>query len=386
MGVSGDMFLASLIDLGVPLRAVMAGIRRLPVARVGIRLTRETRHSVTASCFRVPRMEERHHRTFKDIKALINKSSLEKGVKDLSVAIFRRVAEAEALIHGTTVDKVHFHEVGAMDSIIDIVGAAIAIDCLKPDKIISSPIALGSGWTKTMHGTLPVPAPATLEILRGAPVFAGDAPFELTTPTGAAIVMTLAEGYGAMPAMTIEKIGYGAGKKDFKEKANVLRAVLGSMQRDTRRGAHDTEDLIVIETNIDDMNPQIAGYLMERLLKAGALDAFITPVYMKKSRPGVLLTALSKDVDKERLLGIIFSESTSLGIRTCPVQRHCLERRSVQVETVMGRVRVKTALKGKTVMNAQPEYEDCRKIAEEKGVPLKDVMDMARAALKRKVR
>lgn len=381
MGISGDMFLASLIDLGADHRLILRELRKLKVDRIEVAVGKETRHSISCTSFRVKLRESAHHRTFKDIKKIISGSALSPGVKKLSAGIFRIIAEAEGKVHGISADKVHFHEIGAMDSIIDIVGAAIAIEAIGPDKIICSPLPLGSGWTNTMHGKLPIPAPATLEILKGAPVLPSPVEFELTTPTGAAIMMAAAA-FGPMPAMTVERVGYGAGKKDLKERANIVRAVLGSAGTP---GEAEGERLYILETNIDDMSPQLSGYLMEKLIGSGALDAFHTPVLMKKSRPGVLLTVLAKEEDRGRLMETIFRESTSIGVRSYPVERRCLERKAVKVRTPYGTVSVKASYLSEKVVNAQPEYEDCRLLAEKKGVPLKRVMDSARAAAHKKL-
>lgn len=374
MGISGDMFLAALIDLGADPKMILRELKKLPVDKIDVEIKKAARHSITGTTFKVRLAEAHHHRTFRDIKKIIGESSLAPKVKSLSTAIFKIIAEAEGKIHGIKADEVHFHEIGAMDSIIDIVGAAIAVDSLKVKKVVSSPIALGTGWARTMHGTIPIPAPATLEILKGVPTAASTAPFELTTPTGAAIVKTLASSFGPMPPMTIEAAGYGAGKKDFKEAANLLRAVIGI----AGEAAEGTERLILLETNIDDMSPQVAGYLMERLLSEGALDAFYTPVQMKKGRPGVLLTVLTGSEKKDSLLDIIFAESTTIGVRETGVLRHCLERKEAKVRTPYGIVRVKLALREGRAVNAQPEYEDCRTAAKKKGVALKLVMDAAR--------
>ncbi len=378
MGVSGDMFLGALIDLGVAPRMILRELKKLPLGgeKIDIKIAKEIRHSITGTSFRVALKESHHHRTFKDIKALIKNSRLSPSVKKLSTSIFTTIAQAEGRIHGISADKVHFHEVGAMDSIIDIVGAAVAVESLGIDRFHSAPVALGSGRVRTMHGTLPVPAPATLEILKGVPVRKSDIPFELTTPTGAAIVKTLTDEYGSAPDMVIENIGYGAGKKDFREAANLLRVIVGR-----REGAKEhRERLFMLETNIDDMSPQIAGYLMERLFDRGALDVFFTPVTMKKTRPGTLLTVLAEEGKKEDLMDAIFDESTSIGVRTYPVERRCLERRIMRMRTAWGPVGVKVSARSGVDVNVQPEYEDCRAIAQKKGVPLKKVMDAARSS------
>ena len=382
MGISGDMFLASLIDLGLDHRALLKEIRKLPVDRIDVEVGKESRHSIAGTTFRVRLHEARHHRTFRDIRRMISGSALKPGVKRLSIEIFRLIAEAEGKMHGVPADKVHFHEIGAMDSIIDIVGAAIAIDILKPGKVVCSPLPLGSGWADTMHGRIPIPAPATVEILKGAPVAASTIPFELTTPTGAAIMKAIAS-FGAMPSMTIEKTGYGAGKKDFRESANLARAILGAV--DDKAKDEGVEELLVLETNIDDMSAQVAGYLMDKLLSAGALDAYLTPVQMKKSRPGVLLTVLSRPSDREAMLGLIFEESTSIGVRVYPVERHCLERKIVKVRTPFGNIPVKVSFRAGKAVNVQPEYEDCRAAAQKRGVALKTVMAAALAASMKKI-
>ena len=381
MGVSGDMFLAALIDLGVDHRMILRELKKLPVDRIDVEVRKETRHSITGTSFRVKLHEAHHHRSFRDIKKIISGSKLKPAVKKLATDIFRLIAEAEGRIHNVKTEAVHFHEIGAMDSIIDIVGAAIAVDSLKADRVVCSPLPLGTGWADTMHGRIPIPAPATLEILKGVHIAQSTAPFELTTPTGAAIMKTIASSFGPMPSMTIEKAGYGAGKKDFKERANLLRALLGSAENGT-----GDEKVYVLETNIDDMSPQVAGYLLEKLISAGALDAFYTPVQMKKGRPGVLLTALAAATDRERLLETIFAESTSIGIRSYTVERRCLERKSFKVKTPYGNVSVKASYRAGIAVNIQPEYEECRAIAEKKGVPLKIIIDAARAAAIKTIR
>jgi uncharacterized protein (TIGR00299 family) protein len=381
MGISGDMFLAALIDLGVSKRLILEEIRKLPLDRseFSVRTSRVTRHSISAVTFRVHVKETTKHRTFRDIKRLIRGSALSKKVRDLSVSIFKVIAEAEGRVHGISPEKVHFHEVGAMDSIIDIVGAAAALTSLDIGRVIASPVPLGTGWTRTMHGVLPVPAPATLEILKGVPIAPSTAPFELTTPTGAAILKTLANEFGSIGPMTIERTGYGAGKKDFAEAANVLRVISGSSNTRIKSSSED-QSLFVIETNIDDMSGQVAGYLMERLFSAGAIEVYFTPVQMKKTRPGILLTTLSTEGLKDALLDVIFEESTTIGVRAYEVERHCLERKTVRVRTEWGTVRVKVSTRAGRVVNVQPEYEDCRKLAAKKNAPLKKIMAAAASA------
>lgn len=372
-GISGDMCMASLIDIGVSLEGIKRELKKLPLRDYRIEVSKEKRHAITGTRFKVRTKDTHPHRTFRDIKDLIGKSRLSRPVKDLSIAIFKNLAQAEGKVHGINPLKVEFHEVGAVDSIVDIVGTAIAISKLRPDKIYSSPIPLGSGWADTMHGKLPIPSPATLEIVKGIPVVPSFINMELTTPTGAVILKTLSCGFGQIPRMTVEKTGYGVGGKDLRELPNAMRAIIGN-------SAESRERVVVMETNIDDMNPQIAGYLMEKLLSSGALDAFVTGVQMKKSRPGILLTVISEEDKKDRLMDMILRESTSIGVRFHSVERRCLERKTVKVKTRYGTACVKQSLLNGKVVNAQPEYEDCRRLAGKNNVPVKDVMDAARAA------
>ena len=368
-GISGDMCLASLIDLGVSVEKLKKELKKLNLSGYEIKVTRENRGAVNGVRFKVRSSETHPHRTFKDIKNLIERSGLKKDVKELSVRIFTNLAKAEGKIHGISPLKVMFHEVGAIDSIVDIVGASIALNELDIDEVRASAIPTGSGFVDTMHGRLPVPAPATIEVLKGVPIVPSLIEMELTTPTGAVILKTVSKGFGKMPAMTVKNIGYGLGGKDFRETPNALRAVIGEAD------ASKESSVIVIETNIDDMTPQTIGYLLERLIKQGALDAFITPVQMKKGRPGFLLTVLANEKEKDKLTEIIFRESTAIGVRHYRAARTCLERKIARVKTPLGLVRVKVSTLGDEIINIQPEYEDCKKIAEKKKLPLREVMD-----------
>lgn len=368
-GISGDMCLASLIDLGVSVEKLKKELKKLNLSGYEIKVARENRGAVNGVRFKVRSSETHPHRTFKDIKNLIERSGLKKDVKELSVKIFTNLARAEGKVHGINPMKVMFHEVGAIDSIVDIVGASIALKELDIDEVMASAIPTGSGFVDTMHGRLSVPAPATIEVLKGVPIVPSLIEMELTTPTGAVILKTVSKGFGKMPAMTVKNIGYGLGGKDFKEMPNALRAVIG--EADVSKDS----SVIVIETNIDDMTPQTIGYLLERLIKQGALDAFITPVQMKKGRPGFLLTVLSGEKEKDKLTEIIFRESTSIGVRHYRATRTCLERKIARVKTPLGLVRVKVSTLGNEIVNVRPEYEDCKKIAEKKKLPLREVMD-----------
>jgi hypothetical protein len=318
---------------------------------------------------------ESHHRALSEIKRIISSSNLSDQVKHRAQAIFQRIGEAEAKIHDVPIEAVHFHEVGAIDSIVDIVGACVAFDALKIGRIISSPLHVGSGTFQCAHGTYPVPGPATAELLKGVPIYSKDVEGELVTPTGAAIISTLAESYGPMPMMKIEKIGYGAGTRDYPKFPNTLRAIIGEMEEDADL---TPTTVTVIEANIDDLNPQVFGYLMEKALSAGALDIFYTPAQMKKNRPGVLLTLLCNPPDLERMRNLIFRETTTLGVRYRNEQREVLTREFVTVETEYGPIRIKVsrASDGR-VMNASPEFEDCRAAAEKHQVGLRDAQTAA---------
>ncbi|MBI5682846.1 MAG: nickel pincer cofactor biosynthesis protein LarC [Deltaproteobacteria bacterium] len=378
-GISGDMTVGAFIDIGLDINALKRELKKLPLKNYTLIAEKDKRHSITGTKFRCQVSEVRcqEKRTYIDIKKLIEKSKLKKPVKDLSLKIFKTLAEAEAKIHNCKIDDVHFHEVGAVDSIIDIVGAAIGINELGIEEVYSSPIPLGSGMVKTSHGIMPVPAPAAIEILKGVPTQPSHVKDEITTPTGAAIIKTLAHSFGEIPQMNILKTGYGVGDKNFKEMPNILRVIIGENVHGSRLTAHGSR-LIMLETNIDDMNPQVYEYVMERLFEAGALDVFLTPIQMKKNRPAVLLNCLCEEDKKDKLLEIIFRETTSIGIRIYSVDRYCLAREIKKVSTRYGKINVKVSKLDGKIVNVQPEYEDCKRIAKEKKVPLKEVMILMR--------
>src|SRR5580692_5671030 len=322
---------------------------------------------------------EEHRRGLNEIRGIIRKAAISDEAKTLALAIFEALAVAEAKIHDTTIEKVHFHEVGAVDAMVDIVCAAVGIDSLAVDEIVCSPLNVGGGTVKCAHGTLPVPAPATLELLKDAPVYSSGIQFELVTPTGAAIVKTLAKRFAPFPAMKMENTGYGAGTRDFVGHANVMRLTIGESQPEFAAEISDGT-ITVLEANIDDLNPQVFGYVMDRLLEEGALDAFGLPVQMKKNRPGMLLTVLCSPKQAGRLAQLIFTETTTLGVRRRDEIRQTLARRWENVGTPWGEVRIKIASMNGTVTNYAPEYEDCRRIAAEHHVPLKTVMQEAAQA------
>ncbi len=315
-------------------------------------------------------------RELKEIRSIILKAAISEAAKGAAIAIFDALGAAEAKIHGTDIEKIHFHEVGAVDAMVDIVCAAVGAEALGIDEIVCSPLNVGGGTVTCAHGTLPVPAPATLELLKDAPVYSSGVQAELVTPTGAAIVKTLAKRFAPFPGMKVEKIGYGAGSRDFAGHANVVRITIGEAQPEFSSGI-PTETVVVLEANIDDLNPQVFAYVMDRLLEEGALDAFGAPVQMKKNRPGMLLTVLCRAEDAAKLTHLIFTETTTLGVRQREEKRQTLARKWITVATRWGDVRLKIASMNGTETNCAPEYEDCRRIATERHIPLKSVMQEA---------
>lgn len=369
-GISGDMTVGALIDLGLPLEHLRTELARLPLPTHLYRIATEPcqRRGISASRFIVQVAEEHHHRHYDDIRRMIEESTLADRVKELALRIFRRLAEAEATVHGVAVEEVHFHEVGAVDSIIDIVGAAIGLEYLAVSTISAGALPLGSGFIETAHGRLPVPAPATAELLKGLPVHGTAGPGERVTPTGAAIVATLATDFGTVPPMQVTGIGSGGGAKDFTDVPNILRLFLGDP------GASGWNDEIqVLETHIDDMTPEVAGFLMERLLDADALDVAYTPLMMKKNRPGIKLTVLAAPATADRLARLVLAESTAIGIRRYRADRLVLERRSEERETSFGTVRVKVISDHGRLLRITPEFDECRRLALSLGIPILEV-------------
>jgi pyridinium-3,5-bisthiocarboxylic acid mononucleotide nickel chelatase len=375
-GISGDMTVGALIDAGADGAAIVRALEGLGTgAKFAIEKT--SRRGIAASKFRVNGGESKTHRHLHPILELISKSDLSKRAQQNAAAVFQRLGKAEAKVHGVPVEKVHFHEVGAVDSICDIVGACAAFDLLGVQAIHSSPLNVGSGTVKTEHGVLPVPAPATAELLAGKPIYARGPSVELTTPTGAAIAVTLAGDFGALPPMSITSTGYGAGDKDFPEHANVLRVLIGETS-----SAEEATTVAVLEANIDDSSPQVLGYAMERLLESGALDVTLGSVMMKKNRAGTLLRVIAKPEDRELLAQMIFAETSTLGLRIYAAERRVKARRVVEVETGKGKVRIKVADNG----SFAPEYEDCRKLARETGLALKQILAEANLAYLKSIR
>lgn len=374
-GISGDMTVGALVDAGADWVQLEGALSSLGLdAR--FRLEKTKRKGIAASKFFVDFEEQKKHRHLPHIENIILGGNLSENTRHNSLAVFRRLGEAEAKSHSVPIEKVHFHEVGAIDSICDIVGACAALDLLGIEEIRCSPINVGSGTVNTEHGVLPVPAPATAELLKGVPVYAAGPEAELTTPTGAALVTTLASGFGAIPSLKIESQGFGAAGKEFPMQANVLRVLIGE-----RTYATEATTVAVLEANIDDATPQVLGYAMERLLDAGALDVTLTPIYMKKNRPATMLSVISAPETREQLTAILFRETPTLGIRVSQAERRVLARNTASVETPYGVVRVKFSEGG----SFNPEYEDCRKAAQEHHVALRLVIAEASAAYQKKV-
>jgi uncharacterized protein (TIGR00299 family) protein len=422
-GISGDMFLGALIDVGVSRKIFEDAVEALGVG-ARLEISRVNRSGISATKVDVivdgekdlprqagqvpvphqfghthdhshryggvghthPEAHSHEHgagRGLNEIRGIIRKARISESAKKTAIAIFEKLGQAEGKIHNVPSEKIHFHEVGAVDALVDIVCAVVGAEALAVDEIVCSPLNVGGGTVTCAHGTFPVPAPATVELLTRAPVFSSGIQAELVTPTGAAIIATLVKGFSSFPEMKVEKTGYGAGTRDFPGHANVLRITVGEAISEAvaGEGARATqvseETIAVLEANLDDLNPQVFGYVMDRLFDAGALDVFGTPVQMKKNRPGTLLTVLAKPQDAEKLAEIVFAETTTLGVRRRDENRQVLARKWVNVSTRFGEVRIKVASLNGTVSSYAPEYEDCRRIAAERRVPLKMVMQEA---------
>jgi uncharacterized protein (TIGR00299 family) protein len=376
-GISGDMTLGAFIDLGVPVKWLKENLERIPLSGFDVSVDTVIRNGITAKSVQVRVENDKKSRNYAQIRSLIKNSPLSGNVKQISQDIFKRIADVEAGIHGCPRDKVHFHEVGGIDAIVDIVGAALCVNYLSIKKVVSSSIPLGKGFVACAHGTLPVPAPATIEILKGVPVYGTKIPHELVTPTGAAIIVTLAESYGEMPDMIIEKTGYGAGKRDIESIPNLLRVITGtdSCRETAHRSAHHQDTIVVLETAIDDMNPEIFGFLMDRLFEEGALDVYWIPIFMKKNRPGTMAQVLCRRNRKDALINCILSETSSLGVRYYDAKRCMLPRESVIMKTAYGEIQVKRIVEAGGGVRIVPEYEVCKKIALEKNLPIRMVYD-----------
>ncbi len=374
-GISGDMTLGALVHAGVPLEHLRAELNGLAVPGWELRAEKVWKNGMAATYVRVDIQETHTHRSLSTIEDILQKSKLANPVREHAIAIFRKLGEAEAAVHDVPIEKIHFHEVGAVDAIVDIVGACIGFHFLGIERFACSPLNVGGGTAKMAHGVLPVPAPATTRLLLGKPTYSTGVQQELATPTGSAIVVTLCDAFGPQPPMTVSAIGYGAGTADLEGQPNVLRLMVGESAE--KLAGEYSEEIRVIETNLDDLNPQVYGYFVERALAAGALDVFTTAVQMKKNRPATLLTVLCKPADEAKFQELLFAETTTFGVRSYTTQRRVLPRDWETVATRYGEVRMKIARVHGQVVQISPEYEDCRKLAKEKAVPLQRVMQEA---------
>jgi uncharacterized protein (TIGR00299 family) protein len=374
-GISGDMTLGALVDAGCEVEHLRSELRGLQVP--GWKLTAEKvwKNGMAATYVKVKTEDQSKHRSLSTILEILQRSQLAPEVRHSAAEIFVKLGEAEARVHDVPLEKIHFHEVGAVDAIVDIVGACVGFQALGIEKFACSALNVGGGTAKMAHGILPVPAPATANLLQGKPTYSNGVQNELVTPTGAAIVATLCDSFGPQPPMSVTAIGYGAGTADLEGQPNVVRIMIGEAAEKMVAGFD--EEIAVIEANLDDMNPQIYGYFLEKALAAGALDVYTTPVQMKKNRPGTLLTVLCKPQDTNALMSLIFAETTTFGARTYRAQRRTLPREFLNVATAFGDVRIKISRVNGRILHAAPEYDDCRKLAVEKNVPLQRVISEA---------
>jgi uncharacterized protein (TIGR00299 family) protein len=382
------MTLAAFIDLGVPLKWLQEQLKQLPVRGFDISTEHVYRNGIRAHLVHVIADDDKTHRNYADIKGLIEASTLSDDVKATSLEVFRRIAEAEAGIHGCTVEEIHFHEVGGIDAIVDIVGAALCIDYMGIETVVASKIPLGSGFVECRHGKIPIPAPATAAILKDVPVYGSGIAAELVTPTGAGIITTLADSFGSMPSMLIEKTGYGAGQRDLEEIPNLLRVFIGTPDQAKApvAGKLSSDRITIVESCIDDMNPEVFGFLMEQLFDLGALDVYWVPVYMKKNRPGTMIQILCASDHRDAVINCVLTETTSLGVRYYQADRCMLKRDVLKVQTSFGEIDVKRIINVDGSARFTPEFEECRRIARDREMPLRSVYDAVNreiAALKK---
>lgn len=371
-GISGDMVLGAVIDAGVPADAVRAALAPLGLP-ITLEVERVKRCGFAATKATVVAEDQEDYRFLPDVLALLDRAAVTPKQRELAAAVFRKVAAAEAAAHGMPLERVHFHEVGALDSIADILGAAVGLDLLGVERFTSSPVPTGTGTVKAAHGVMPVPTPGTLELLKGVPLAPSAVEFELTTPTGAAILTSVVTGYTASPAMTVERVGSGAGTKDFLDRPNILRLLVGTATLGRERRGEESDTVVVLETNLDDAAPEVVGYATERLFAAGALDVFATAIQMKKGRPGVLLSVICEPAAAPALETILFRETATFGVRRHTAERSKLRREAVTVETPWGPVRAKRGWRADGFAVLTPEYDDCARAAREHGVPLREV-------------
>jgi uncharacterized protein (TIGR00299 family) protein len=387
-GISGDMTLGALIDLGVPPGWLQDELTRLPLKGFLLAVRPVVRSGISANLVNVEVHDSKKSRDFKEIKSLLETCPLSETVKSNSLNIFEKLARAEAGIHGCSLEEVHFHELGGIDAIVDIVGTALCLEKLGINKITASKLPLGSGFVDCQHGKLPIPAPATIEILKDLPVYGTEASNELVTPTGAAIIASLADSFGPLPEMSVKKTGYGAGQRELQDRPNLLRIITGTPvgPEIDLKGSLQADQIIILETCIDDMNPELFGFLMERIFEDGALDVYWIPIHMKKNRPGTMVQVLCKEDRKDNLIRRLFAETTSLGIRYYHAHRQLLARDQLTITTSLGEIRVKRIKDPEGSTRLIPEYEACKKIALQKKIPLRVVYDtIAREAAESKI-
>jgi len=378
-GISGDMTVGSLLDAGLKIGTLEKELKKLGLTGYQLEVDKVVKKGISATQFKVRIKEEGVERRFKDILTIIEKSKLDEEIKKETKKIFFNIAQAESKIHRKDLDKIHFHEIGGLDSIIDITSAVIGIKTLGIEEIYSSALPVGKGFVKCAHGVIPVPAPATLELLKNIPTYSGGIESEMITPTGAGIIGTLAKSFRERPLMKIERTGYGAGEKEFTI-PNLLRISIGEkiLKDEHSKDGYVSDEAVLIETNIDDMNPEFYDYIMERLFSQGALDAFLTPIQMKKNRPAHMLSIVVYEQNLKEILEVLFSESTTLGVRIREIKRLRLAQQNFIAETKYGKIRVKVGIfKGK-IKNVAPEYEDCKKMAKQHQVPLKEIYEEAK--------
>lgn len=380
-GISGDMVLGAVLDAGVSPDAIRTALDSLGLP-ITLEVERVKRCGFAATKATITAPDQDDYRFLPDIEAILARAALTPRQRDLTLAVFRKLAAAEAAAHGMPMERVHFHEVGALDSIADIVGSSVGLDLLGVERFTSSPVPTGKGTVKAAHGVMPIPTPGTLELLKGVPLATSNVEFELTTPTGAAILTTVVKEYTATPAMTVERIGHGAGTKDFLDRPNILRLLVGEASPLQEVGFAETDTVIVLETNLDDVPSEVIGYCFEQLFSAGALDVFAVPIQMKKQRPGVLLSVICEPAKAAELEVILFRETATFGIRRTVAQRSKLRREAVSVDTPWGPVRAKRGWAGNGFEVLTPEYEDCARVAREHGIPLREVY----AAVRRSIR
>ncbi len=378
-GISGDMTLGALIDLGVSADAIRTALDSLGLP-IKMKVEKVRKGGFAATFVEIEAQDEKNHRHLPQVETIINKGSLTPKQRDVALRIFRRIAEAEAKVHGIALEKVHFHEVGALDSIADIVGAAVGLDLLGVERFTSGPVATGYGTVKCAHGLMPVPAPATAELLSGVPLRATPIEAELTTPTGAAILTTVVNEWVSAPALTIERIGLGAGKRNLTEQPNVLRVFLGETAGASGLTGVESDQVWVLETNLDDLSAEVIGYCYDSLFAVGAVDVWTAPIFMKKNRPGVMLSVLVPESAINAVEEVLFRETTTLGVRRYPATRHKLHREARTVTTPFGPVKGKLAWREGRPPIFSPEYDDCARIARETGIALKNVIAAAERA------